>query len=205
MGEPHRELRRRDLDPDPFAMFARWWADRAAAGAPQPDAIALATATPEGSPSLRMVLLKGYGPDGFRFFTHATGRKGRELEANAQAAMLVYDARNDRQVRLEGSVERLDDAAADAYWATRSRASRISAAASRQSEPVADRPTMERARIEVAARYVGDDVPRPTRWRGYRLVPRRIEFWQDREDRFHDRFLYEREADGAWRITRLWP
>ena len=180
------------MNADPFAQFAAWWDE-----AGRPDRMVLATATPDGRPSARYVLAKSAGPDGFTFFTGYESRKGRELSANPRAALL-FDL-GGRQIRVEGRVERLPAAESDAYWATRPPGSRRSAAASRQSEPVAGREELE---ARVAA--VGDDPPRPDRWGGYRVVPDAFEFWEHRDDRLHDRVLYRLEA-GRWGIVRLQP
>jgi len=173
---------------DPVALFNERFAG---------DAIVLATATPDGRPSARMVLLKGADADGFRFFSNYESRKGRELAANPHAALLYYG--DGIQFRIEGPVERLSDEESDAYWATRPAASRRSAAASRQSQPVASRSELEAA---VAAQPAEPE--RPAWWGGYRLVPERIEFWQHRDDRLHERHLFERSRDG-WTCVMLQP
>jgi pyridoxamine 5'-phosphate oxidase len=160
---------------------------------------ALATATPDGTPSVRMVLLKGADERGYVFFTSYESRKGRELEANPQAALLFHWEALGRQVRVEGMVERASAEESDTYFASRPPGSRAGAAASRQSRALADRAELDRA---VAA--LGDDVSRPDWWGGYRVRPERYEFWQHRENRLHDRFLYERDGSG-WRIQRLYP
>jgi pyridoxamine 5'-phosphate oxidase len=192
-------LRRRDLEPDPLQQFAAWFADARAAGGRLPEAVALATATPDGEPSVRMVLLKGFDADGFVFYSGYDSRKGRELATNPRAALLFYWDALGRQVRIEGSVGRVSDEESDAYWATRPLRSRLSAAASEQSAPVADRAELERRVAALSA-----DPPRPERWGGYRLAPESYEFWLHRDDRLHDRFRYERVADG-WLIERLQP
>ena len=185
-------MRRADLDPDPLRQFERWF---------EHDRVALATATPDGRPSVRMVLLKGFDRNGFVFYTSYESRKGRELEANPYSALLFHW--NGRQVRIEGRVERVSAADADAYWRTRPIGSRLSAAASAQSEPIAAREELEAA-VERVRHELGDDPPRPARWGGYRLVPDRFEFWEHRDDRLHDRFLYE-PTDGGWTTVRLQP
>ena len=187
------------LDPDPLRQFESWFAEARDAGLRAPEAMALATATPDGVPSARMVLLKGVDDRGFVFFTSYESRKGGELEANPRAALLFYWEPLGRQVRVEGTVERATAAESDAYFASRPPGSRAGAAASHQSRPLADRSELERA---VAA--LGDDVARPEWWGGYRVRPERYEFWQHRENRLHDRFLYER-AGSAWSIQRLHP
>ena len=193
------ELTETDLDPDPLRQFESWFAAAREAGLRAPEAMALATATPEGAPSARMVLLKGIDERGFVFFTSYESRKGGELEANSQAALLFYWERLGRQVRVEGTAERVPAEESDAYFASRPPGSRAGAAASRQSRPLAHRSELDRA---VAA--LGDDVARPEWWGGYRVRPERYEFWQHRENRLHDRFLYERDG-SAWSIQRLYP
>lgn len=196
---PLVQLDEADLDPDPLRQFESWFAAARDAGLRAPEAMALATATPDGAPSARMVLLKGVDDRGFVFFTSYESRKGRELEANPRAALLFYWEPLGRQVRVEGPVERVSAEESDAYFASRPLGSRAGAAASHQSRPLADRAELERA---VAA--LGDDVARPEWWGGYRVRPERYEFWQHRENRLHDRFLYEREG-SAWSIQRLYP
>ncbi len=193
------ELTETDLDPDPLCQFESWFAAAREAGLRAPEAMVLATATPEGAPSARMVLLKGIDERGFVFFTSYESRKGVELEANSQAALLFYWEPLGRQVRVEGTVECVPAEESDAYFASRPPGSRAGAAASRQSRPLAHRSELDRA---VAA--LGDDVARPEWWGGYRVRPERYEFWQHRENRLHDRFLYERDG-SAWSIQRLYP
>jgi pyridoxamine 5'-phosphate oxidase len=186
-------------DPDPLRQFEAWFAEARDAGVPVPEAMAVATATADGAPSVRMVLLKDVDERGFVFFTNYESRKGRELEANPRAALLFHWEALGRQVRVEGSVERVSDAESDAYFSTRPVGSRLGAIASKQSRPLADRAELERA-IEA----LPDDAPRPEWWGGYRVRPERFEFWQHRENRLHDRFLYERDGE-AWSIQRLYP
>jgi pyridoxamine 5'-phosphate oxidase len=188
-----------DLDPDPLRQFDSWFASAREAGLRAPEAMALATATPDGAPSARMVLLKGADERGFVFFSSYESRKGSELEANPRAALLFYWEPLGRQVRVEGTVEQVSAGESDAYFASRPLGSRAGAAASHQSRPLADRSELDRA---VAA--LGDDLPRPDWWGGYRIVPDRYEFWQHRENRLHDRFLYERDGSG-WAVQRLYP
>jgi len=167
--------------------------------------MALATATPDGSPSVRMVLLKGFEERGLVFFSHYTSRKGRELEANPQAALLFHWRPLGRQVRVEGSVERVPNAESDAYFATRPRDAQLGAHASRQSEPLGSRAELEE-QLAGLERDLGDDsVPRPPTWGGFLLVPAAWEFWQHRASRLHDRFRYELEPSGGWQIERLFP
>ena len=197
-----RPLRRADLDPDPLHQFHVWYEAAQAAGDQFPQAFALATATPDGRPSVRMVLLKSADETGFVFYSSYESRKGHELETNPRAALCFYWHDLGRQARIEGSVARVADAEADAYFVTRPLGSRMSASVSRQSEPVASRATLEEAVAEL--RSLGDDVPRPGHWGGFRVAPEAYEFWQHRDDRLHDRFRYTR-ADDGWRIERLAP
>lgn len=195
------ELRRRDLDRDPLAQFAAWFRAAEEAGVPVPEAMALATATPDGAPSARMVLLKGFDARGFVFFTSYQSRKGRELAANPRAALLFQWQPLGRQVRIEGPVSRVPAEESDAYFRSRPLGSRLSAIASEQSEPIAERAELE-ARV---AALEGDlDPSPPAEWGGYVLDPVVYEFWQHRDDRLHDRFGYGRES-GGWRIERLQP
>ena len=196
---PRVQLDEADLDPDPLRQFESWFAAARDAELQAPEAMALATVTPDGAPSARMVLLKGVDERGFVFFTSYQSRKGAELEANPRAAMLFYWEALGRQVRVEGPVERVPAEESEVYFASRPAGSRAGAAASRQSRPLANRATLEQA---VAA--LGDDVARPEWWGGYRVRPERYEFWQHRENRLHDRFLYERDG-SAWSIQRLYP
>lgn len=193
-----------DVDRDPRVQFARWFADAVAAQVPEPNAMTLATADASGRPSARIVLLKEADEAGFSFYTNQDSRKGQELAARQQAALLFFWPELERQVRIEGDVETLSAAAADAYWVTRPRLSRIGAWASPQSAPLADRAALEARFAQAEARFPGDDVARPPRWGGYRVVPSRLEFWQGRPSRLHDRIVYSRNGEG-WRIGRLAP
>jgi pyridoxamine 5'-phosphate oxidase len=193
------ELRHSDLDADPLVQFRRWF-DEAAGIARVREAMAVATATPAGAPSVRMVLLKAADERGLVFFTHYTSRKGRELEANPQAALLFHWDPQGRQVRVEGAVGRVSAEESDAYFATRPDGARIGANASHQSEVLVGRAELERRVAELE----GSDVARPEWWGGFRLVPAAWEFWQHRDDRLHDRFRYLRR-DGAWISERLYP
>jgi pyridoxamine 5'-phosphate oxidase len=201
-----RALRESDVDPDPFVQFTRWYDDATAHHELQPDAMIVASCTPDAVPSVRMVLLRGVDTRGFCFYTNYDSRKGRELDANPRAAIAFHWPEVLRQVRATGAVERVDDTESDAYWNSRPRASRVSAWASEQSEVVVSRDELE-ARVGVLERRFGDgDIPRPTGWGGYRVVPDDIEFWQHRDDRLHDRLRYARRAGGVgWRIERLQP
>jgi pyridoxamine 5'-phosphate oxidase len=200
---PH-ELTETDLLDDPLALLRRWYAEAQAAG-PRADAMTLATATPDGRPSARIVLLKGIEDDGVTFFTNYESRKGRELQANPHAALVLLWPAIDRQVRLVGAVQRLGAHESDAYFATRPRGSQLGAWASRQSEPLRDRAQLDERLAQAEARYADGTVPRPPQWGGFRLVPREIEFWQGRPDRLHDRFAYVRAANGEWTRSRLSP
>jgi len=192
------------VENDPLAQFARWYGEAQVTEKPLPDAVALATATPAGHPSLRMVLLKGFDAHGFVFYTNYRSRKGRELARNPRAALLFYWGELERQVRIDGRVEKLMARESDEYFATRPRGSQLSAWASPQSALVAGRGLLER-RFAALARKYPDAVPRPPQWGGYRLVPEAFEFWQGREDRLHDRIHYRRVRGGRWRIERLAP
>jgi pyridoxamine 5'-phosphate oxidase len=195
-------LDERAADPDPFVQFGRWY-EEASEVVPAPEAMAVATADTSGRPSVRMVLLKGWGPDGFVFYTNYESRKGRQLGDNPWAALLFHWEPQGRQVRVEGSVTKVAPGQSDAYFASRAPGSRLSARASRQSQPIADRPTLE-AQIDAVRTEFGDDVPRPSWWGGYRVAPGAFEFWQHRADRLHDRLAYVWEG-GHWRVVRLQP
>ncbi len=203
MDERARPLLEGDLDADPLRQFELWFADATAAVA-MPEAMALATATSDGEPSLRMVLLKGFGPDGLVFFTNYESRKGEELAANPRAALLFYWHPLGRQVRIEGPVEQVSRGESDTYFRTRPHGSQIGARVSRQSSPIGSRDELEGRRDELAREFAEREVPRPEWWGGYMLRPEAWEFWQHREDRLHDRFRYTRKGD-AWRVERLQP
>jgi pyridoxamine 5'-phosphate oxidase len=198
------KLRRADLASDPLEQCRRWFAE-AAAVLDVPEAVALATAAPDGAPSVRMVLLKGLDDRGLVFYSHYTSRKGRELEANPQAALLFHWQPLGRQVRVEGRVERLPAGESDAYFATRPRDAQLGALASRQSDSLGSREELYDRIAELEADLGGGPVPRPPTWGGHLLVPAAWEFWQHRSSRLHDRFRYERVPSGGWRIDRLFP
>jgi pyridoxamine 5'-phosphate oxidase len=197
------ELRRANLAADPIVQFGAWF-EEASESAPLPEAITLATVDDRGAPDARMVLLKGVGPDGFRFFTNYESAKAGQLDGSRAAAIVAYWRELDRSVRARGSIERLGPADSDAYFATRPRGSQLGAWASPQSHPVGGREELDRLLAAAEERFEGGDVPRPGHWGGYLLRPVTIEFWQGRVGRLHDRFLYTREGDG-WRIDRLGP
>jgi pyridoxamine 5'-phosphate oxidase len=190
-------------DADPLRQFERWFDDALRAKLPLPNAMTLATVTPEGAPSARIVLLKGVEQGGFLFYTNYLSRKGRELEKRARACLLLLWSDLERQVRIDGTVEKVTGGESDAYYATRPLGARLSAWASAQSEVVVTRKILETA-MEDARRRYGDKPPRPPHWGGYRVVPQEIEFWQGRADRLHDRLLYRRK-DDTWAIERLSP
>lgn len=190
---------------DPLALFDTWFAEARASEPNDPEAMAVATVGADGQPSARMVLLKRHGPEGFTFHTNLQSRKGAELAADPRAALLFHWKSLRRQVRIEGPVEQVSDADADAYFATRSRGSRLSAWASDQSRPLASRAAFEQRYAEAAARFEGTDVGRPPYWSGFRVVPERIEFWSDREFRMHERRLFTRGTDGEWTEGLLFP
>jgi len=192
------------VERDPVTQFAQWYERAQAAVKPLPDAVALATATRSGQPSLRVVLLKSFDAHGFVFYTNYRSRKGRELARNPHAALLFYWGELAHQVRIEGRVEKLPARESDAYFATRPRGSQLAAWASPQSAVITGRGPLER-RVAAFARKYPDGVPRPPHWGGYRLVPVAFEFWQGGEDRLHDRVLYRRTRGGRWRIERLAP
>jgi pyridoxamine 5'-phosphate oxidase len=199
------ELHEQDLLPDPIALAQRWFADAQASGIEQHDAMTLATATPEGRPSARAVLLKGIDARGFAFFTNYESRKARELDANPHAALVLLWVPLQRQLRVTGRVERLSDEESDAYFATRPRGSQLGAWASQQSRPLPDRTELEERWAALDERYGGGTVPRPPHWGGYRVVPDEIEVWQGRANRLHDRFAYVRTPGGGWTHARLAP
>jgi pyridoxamine 5'-phosphate oxidase len=199
-----RGLPQATADRDPMDLFREWFAAAREAGIFLPEAMMVATATPDGAPSGRMMLLKGVDPAGFVFFTNYESRKAAELAANPRAALVFHWAILERQVRVEGPVSRLSPAESEAYFRTRPRGSRIGAWASRQSAPLATRADLEARVREHEARFAGGDIPLPPYWGGFRVVPERIEFWQGRIDRLHDRLRFERDGE-KWRAERLYP
>lgn len=196
-----------DLYAEALATFDRLFDEALAAGEPDRTAMTVATATPDARPSARIVLLKAHDVRGFVFYTHLEGRKGRELQANPQAALLFHwpRVRLGVQVRIEGGVEIVDEAEADAYFATRPRGSQLGAWASHQSETLPSRELFEQRYAHFEREFEGRPVPRPPRWSGFRIVPHAIEFWYGAEYRLHERWLYERGADGAWSKRMLYP
>jgi len=193
-----------DVDPDPIRQFERWFADAIAAEVLEPNAMALATATPGGMPSARIVLLKGIDAGGFLFYTDYRSRKGAELTENPRAAVVLLWKEIERQVRVSGVVSRVSPAESEAYYRSRPIGSRLGAWASHQSAVIASRDELEQRLREVQSRFTGDDVPLPPHWGGFRIAPDELEFWQGRPDRLHDRLCYRRDPSG-WVISRLSP
>jgi pyridoxamine 5'-phosphate oxidase len=194
-----------DVLPDPIQQFGRWFEEVRAAKVPEPNAVTLATAEASGAPSARVVLLKAFDARGFSFFTNYASRKGTELEANPRAALCFYWQPLERQVRVEGRVERVSREESDAYFRTRPVSAQIGAWVSRQSQTIDSREELQRREAELTERFKGSPVPLPDFWGGYRVVPSAVEFWQGRPSRLHDRLLYERTADGRWSLRRLSP
>ncbi|MGB3273142.1 MAG: pyridoxamine 5'-phosphate oxidase [Xanthobacteraceae bacterium] len=189
---------------EPFALFAAWLAEAERSEPNDPNAMAVASVDADGLPDVRMVLLKGYDAQGFVFYTHLASQKGREITGNPKAALLFHWKSLRRQIRVRGTVSRVDDAEADAYFATRPKQAQIGAWASKQSQPLESRFAFEQAIAKVAAKYALGPVPRPPGWVGFRVAPQSFEFWHDRPFRLHDRIVFTRAADG-WHKTRLYP
>ena len=190
---------------DPYALFATWFAEAGKTEINDPNAMTVATSTADGMPSARIVLMKDYDAQGFVFYTNKQSRKGSELNATRRAALLFYWKSLHRQVRVEGIVEDVTDAEADAYYATRARVSRLGAWASEQSRPLPARNDLERRVAEVDAKYPGEAIPRPPHWSGYRVRPARFEFWQDMPFRLHDRTIFTRDEAAGWVTSKLYP
>jgi pyridoxamine 5'-phosphate oxidase len=198
-------LHEANVDPSPIRQFHRWFEEAVMAEIPDPHAMALATSTPEGRPSVRIVLLRGYDERGFTFFTNYESRKGREIEANPRAALVFYWHDLERQVRIEGTVERVSAEESDAYFRSRPAGSRLGAWASRQSEIIPGRETLEEECRRLERQFPDGEVPRPEFWGGLRVVPESIEFWQGRPNRLHDRLRYRKGPEGGWQIEQLSP
>ncbi|WP_129674772.1 pyridoxamine 5'-phosphate oxidase [Candidatus Chloroploca sp. Khr17] len=199
-----RGLAEHEVAADPITQFQRWFDDAIASGLREPNAMTLATVDRDGRPSARIVLMKSFDQAGFTFFTNYASRKAQALDASGLAALIFYWTDLERQIRIEGTVTRLDSAASDAYFAERPLAARLGAWASSQSQVVADRAELEARFNAVAQQFHTQDPPRPSFWGGYRVTPDRLEFWQGRPSRLHDRILYQRIAQG-WQIVRLAP
>ena len=192
-------------DSEPFALFEAWFVEARAREPNDSNAMALATADAEGRPSVRMVLLKGHGRDGFVFYTNRYSRKAHDMSVNPHAALLFHWKSLRRQIRIEGSLTHASDAESDAYFASRAHDSQLGAWASDQSQPLDSRATFEQRFEQVKARYEGQDVPRPPHWGGYRLTPHHIEFWQDRAHRLHERRVFDLARNGTWSEGLLYP
>lgn len=210
MNEHRKEYRRgqlleSDVDPDPLVLFGQWLQVAAASGLREPNAMTLATSTPDGHPSARVVLLKGFDARGFTFFTNYASRKGEELAANPRAALTFWWGELERQVRIEGTVERLPAAESDEYYNTRPLGSRLGAWVSAQSQVIPGRAVLEGRLAELEVEYAEQEPARPPFWGGYRVLPAVIEFWQGGANRLHDRLRYTRMPDQRWRIERLSP
>jgi pyridoxamine 5'-phosphate oxidase len=190
---------------DPFVKFQDWMKEAWVHEPEDANAMTLATATPDGIPSARIVLLKGADAAGFVFYTNTQSRKGNEIAANARAALLFHWKQLGRQIRIEGHVERVTDAAADAYFSTRPRISRLGAWASDQSRDLPERTELERRLANYDTTYPGDDIPRPPHWSGFRIVPDRFEFWQNMPFRLHDRTVYAKSPGNGWTVSKLYP
>jgi pyridoxamine 5'-phosphate oxidase len=198
-------LREEDCNPDPFEQFTVWFQEALAAEVYETNAMTLATASSDGRPSARIVLLKGFDDDGFVFYTNYESRKGRDLAENPYAMLLFYWPELTRQVRVEGTVERVSREESNAYFQSRGELSRLGAWASKQSQVISGREALDERMSELIADYQGKDIPLPPFWGGYRLYPSSFEFWHGRPSRLHDRLYYTRKQDGTWHIARLSP
>jgi pyridoxamine 5'-phosphate oxidase len=194
-----------EIDPNPFIQFKKWFDQALAAQLPEPNAMTIATATPEGTPSARMVLLKDFDQRGFVFFTNYNSHKGQELAENPQAALVFWWAELERQVRISGYVEKVSETESDQYFHSRPANSRLGAWVSNQSEVIESREVLEQRLGEFQNKYENQEIPRPSHWGGLRVIPSEIEFWQGRSSRLHDRLLYTRLDDSSWKIERLSP
>ncbi len=194
-----------DADPNPFLQFKKWFDQALAAQLPEPNAMTLATATSDGKPSARIVLLKNFDERGFVFYTNYTSHKGQELADNPQASLVFWWAELERQVRIPGRVEKVSEEESDAYFHARPFNSRLGAWASNQSQVIESREALEQHFQELKTKYENEEVPRPPHWGGFRVTPTEIEFWQGRPSRLHDRLLYRWLNDGSWKIERLSP
>ncbi|WP_066378154.1 MULTISPECIES: pyridoxamine 5'-phosphate oxidase [unclassified Anabaena] len=194
-----------EVNPNPFIQFKQWFDQALSAQLPEPNAMTIATTTPDGSPSARMVLLKDFDERGFVFFTNYNSRKGQELAENPQAALVFWWAELERQVRIVGRVEKTSEAESDQYFYSRPANSRLGAWASDQSAVIASREVLEQQMQELQSKYENQEIPRPPHWGGLRVIPTEIEFWQGRSSRLHDRLLYTRLDDNSWKIQRLSP
>lgn len=194
-----------NIGTDPFALFHQWFEEAKSSEPSDPDAACLSTADKEGRPSARMVLVRKADANGFVFFSNETSRKGQQMTANPNAALCYHWKSRGRQVRIEGRVEHTSAQESDAYFSSRHRSSRIGAWASLQSQPLESREALLKRVADIEKKYDGNDVPRPDHWHGFRIVPTRIEFWQEGEFRLHDRFIFTRDTNGAWRVERQHP
>ncbi|MBK1988442.1 pyridoxamine 5'-phosphate oxidase [Sphaerospermopsis aphanizomenoides BCCUSP55] len=200
-----QDLNEKEVDPNPFIQFKFWFEQALAAQLPEPNAMTLATSSPDGKPSARMVLLKNFDERGFVLFTNYNSNKGQEIAANPHAALVFWWAELERQVRILGTVEKISSEESDGYFEMRPPGSRLGAWASNQSEVIPSREILEAQLQEFQRKYENQEVPRPPHWGGFRVIPQEIEFWQGRSSRLHDRLLYTRLNDGGWKIERLSP